>query len=323
MPLGDLLNQVTLLRIHRFGPVDVQFQDALVSSAVVWYRNEKSAPDYNVEFTFGGTLNEPKISQLIPVITLQPEKKWNRIPRHGTKNIESRITLSSLFTIKRGIATGDNHFFILTREQIIENELPPKFFIPILPGPRYLTIDEIPADAVGNPDIEHRLFLMDCNLPEEYIKTQYPTLWRYLESGKSSVALRYLCRTRNPWYSQEKRQPSQFICTYMGRGNFKNNHPFRFILNYSRAVAPNVYLLLYPKPFLAHAFSRDPGLVRRVWDLLKQIPAETLLNEARVYGGGLYKLEPGELANIPADSLLDLIPKRCSESRSSADCLIQ
>ena len=28
-----LLNQVTLLRIHRFDPSDVQFNDALVSSA--------------------------------------------------------------------------------------------------------------------------------------------------------------------------------------------------------------------------------------------------------------------------------------------------
>ena len=33
-----LLDQVTLLRIHRFDPMDVQFQDALVSSAVVWFK---------------------------------------------------------------------------------------------------------------------------------------------------------------------------------------------------------------------------------------------------------------------------------------------
>jgi methylase of polypeptide subunit release factors len=33
-----LLNHVTLLRIHRFDPTDVQFQAALVSSAVVWFK---------------------------------------------------------------------------------------------------------------------------------------------------------------------------------------------------------------------------------------------------------------------------------------------
>ena len=35
-----LLSRVTLLHIHRFDPNDVQFADALVSSAVVWFRNK-------------------------------------------------------------------------------------------------------------------------------------------------------------------------------------------------------------------------------------------------------------------------------------------
>ena len=34
---------------------------------------------------------------------------------------------------------------------------------------------------------------------------------------------------------------------------------------------------------------------------------ETLLGEDRVYGGGLHKLEPKELANLPVGSLLDLL----------------
>jgi len=37
-----LLNEVTLLQIHRFDPNDVQFDDALVSSSVVWFKNMKS-----------------------------------------------------------------------------------------------------------------------------------------------------------------------------------------------------------------------------------------------------------------------------------------
>ena len=36
-----LLNEVTLLQVHRFDPSDVQFHDALVSSAVVWFKNKK------------------------------------------------------------------------------------------------------------------------------------------------------------------------------------------------------------------------------------------------------------------------------------------
>ena len=51
-----LLNQVTLLRIHRFDPSEVQFKDAFVSSAVVWFRKEIPRPNHKVEFTYGGTL---------------------------------------------------------------------------------------------------------------------------------------------------------------------------------------------------------------------------------------------------------------------------
>ena len=42
-----LLNKVTLLHIHRFDPNDMQFADALVSSAVVWFR--KSLPPRDAE----------------------------------------------------------------------------------------------------------------------------------------------------------------------------------------------------------------------------------------------------------------------------------
>jgi len=304
-----LLNQVTLLRIHRFDPNDVQFRDALVSSTVVWFRKKKPPIDNKIEFTFGGSLTKPAMSRLVPSGILQYEKKWTRFPFRDARKPVNRVTLSALFTIKRGLATGDNKFFILTKEQINGEKLPMKFLKPILPSPRYLTLDEIPTDDDGNPALDHQLFLLDCPLPEEQLKIEYPSLWKYYESGKPSVSGRYLCRTRTPWYSQEKRLPSPLIFTYMGRSGTKRNRPFRFILNHSKATAANVYLLLYPKPFLADELSRDPKLLRQIWILLNQIHMDMFLEEGRVYGGGLHKMEPRELANIPVDHILDFIPE--------------
>jgi adenine-specific DNA-methyltransferase len=67
-------------------------------------------------------------------------------------------------------------------------------------------------------------------------------------------------------------------------------------------------LLLYPKPLLARALANKPELHRKIWEFLNSIDASTLLGEGRVYGGGLYKMEPRELANVPADAISGLLP---------------
>ena len=64
--------------------------------------------------------------------------------------------------------------------------------------------------------------------------------------------------------------------------------------------------MLYPKPALAAALAKDPSLAEKIWKFLNSIRAEDLLGEGRVYGGGLHKLEPNELSNVPADQILEL-----------------
>ncbi len=303
-----LLERVTLLRVHRFDPNEVQFEDALVSSAVIWLRKTAPPAEHEVEFTFGGSVAAPRISRKTPVSVISRESKWTRFPMAEARTATKGARLGDFFTIKRGIATGGNEFFILSKERIVSLGLPIECFRPILPGPRFLTEDEVMTNGDGNPVIDRLLFLLNCRLPETEIQTRYPALWRYLQSGKPEVAGRYLCRHRTPWYAQEDRPPTPFVCTYIGRGDAKNGRPFRFILNHSQATAANVYLLLYPKAALARALAQDASLSRKLWQALTQIDAHELLAEGRVYGGGLHKLEPSELAQAPADGILAMLP---------------
>lgn len=304
-----LLDKVTLLHVHRFDPSDVQFADALVSSAVVWFRKSPPPKDHVVRFTFGGTLFDPKLEREVPARVLAHEPKWTRFPRADVRGEDATWTLSDFFQTKRGIATGDNDYFILDAQEVASRHLPMELFRPILPSPRYLPSNEVAADENGWPLIDHRLFLLDTRLPEEDVRERFPTLFAYLESGKTrDVHARYLCRHRAPWYSQENRQPAPIVCTYLGRGDTKTGRPFRFILNNSKATVANVYLAMYPKPVLARALEGDPILIRRVWEVLNQIAPEQLLGEGRVYGGGLHKLEPGELGNVDATAIARLIP---------------
>jgi hypothetical protein len=308
-----LLNRVTLVRIHRFDPHDVQFDDVLVSSAVVFFRNAPPPPNHSVEFTYSGAVGRPEVSRCVSAEALCRETKWTRFPVAGTRDTSSSTTLGDYFHIKRGLVTGSNQFFILTPEQIEQQGLPWEWFRPILPSPRYLECDEVIGDKDGNPMLTQQLFLLDCRLPEEEVKTVSPVLWSYIETGIPEVSHRYLCRHRTPWYRQEERPHTPFVCTYIGRRNTKRGVPFRFIFNQSRATVPNVYLMLYPKPTLAQALQVEPTLAREVWRLLLNIQPDALLDEGRVYGGGVHKLEPSELSKVPLVGMHVLLSGKVQE----------
>jgi hypothetical protein len=101
----------------------------------------------------------------------------------------------------------------------------------------------------------------------------------------------------------------------MGRGS-DDKQPFRFIWNRSKAIGTNLYLMLYPQYSLAAMLRRHPDRAEAVHDLLRQVTGHELRGEGRVYGGGLNKIEPSELARISARSFVELWPELRSDVQS-------
>lgn len=101
----------------------------------------------------------------------------------------------------------------------------------------------------------------------------------------------------------------------MGRGSGNGGKPFRFILNRSRAIATNTFLNLYPKPHLEARLAREAGLLDRIWTELNNLDSSSMKAEGRVYGGGLHKMEPKELAKVPVPALGDLIVPTLVQTR--------
>jgi adenine-specific DNA-methyltransferase len=305
-----LTEKVSLLYVHRFCPSDVQFDDALVSSTVVIFQKRPPEPGHVCQFSFGGALSNPAKSEPIELGRLLETQKWTSLStfeHNGRKRRNKTVLLGELFTVRRGLATGNNNFFILPKSDLRQFGIPLCCVRPILPSPRHLPQVVIESDQDGWPIIDKPLALIDCNLSEEEIRNQYPKFWQYLEQGiRDGVDKTYLTSRRTPWYSQEKRDAPPFLCTYMGRNREK---PFRFIWNRSRATAANAFLLLYPKEAFSLAIAKDPTLHEKVFELLRTIHADEFIGEGRVYGGGLYKMEPSEFMRLPADDICKLIPK--------------
>ncbi len=302
-----LTERVTLLHIHRFCPTDAQFADELVSSAVVVFRKSPPPPGHHARFSFAGPIDSPHSEARIPIDTLKHSRKWTQFPASMTLRESGELTLGDIFSIKRGLATGSNSFFILNADEIKEHGIPRRFLKPILPGPRHLQTDIVEALPDGTPCISPQLYLLDCAEQEEKIMERWPRFYAYLKYGRAQdVHAAYLSSHRTPWYSQEQRPPAPFLCTYMGRSR-NGRHPFRFIWNQSRATAHNVYLMLYPVGPLREALNNHPELAARVFEALRRITPEQLLSEGRVYGGGLHKVEPKELAQIPAQTVLQSV----------------
>jgi hypothetical protein len=301
-----LLEHVTLVQVHQFDPADLQFDDALVSSTVLWLRNEAPPDDHEVLFTQGGTHGEPTRGRRVPVETLRALPKWHRLFEEPTAASGEAATVGELFSIKRGLVTGANDFFMMTREEAQARDLPGEFLKPILPSPRHLSEDTVEADPDGRPLVAPELLLLDCSLSEDEVRARYPALWVYLEEGREQeLHERYLCSRRSPWYAQEARDPAPLVCPYMGRSSeASDSGPFRFILNQSDAVVANVYLNLYPKPRLLRALREQPSLLENIWETLAtRVSTDTFVANGRTYGGGLHKMEPKELENVPVPGL--------------------
>lgn len=202
--------------------------------------------------------------------------------------------LSHFAKVVRGIATGGNEFFFLTREQIHSHGLPEKCFRRAIGRTRDCPSDCLTTagldrlEAAGRPT----WLLNLANESNEKLPIQLQT---YLRSGEQAgLPEKALIKTRRPWYKMEKRTPPAILFAYLGRRDC------RFILNVANVVPLTSFLCVYPWD------TTETG-AKKLWRALNH--PDTLANLSFVsksYGGGALKTEPRQLDRLEIpQSVLD------------------
>jgi hypothetical protein len=297
-----LTTRVQLLHVHTFDTSAPRFENALVSSSAVLFRNRAPEDKDKVVLSYGPRLDQPDLEETHSLGTLRRVPKWRLLlsaDMRACASDEGRVSIGDLFHVRRGIATGSNKHFVINEQVRSKYGIPDQALVPLLPPPR-----DMPQSGVVNarpdglPVLDSRLWLIDSQMSLAEIEREYPSFYGYLASVRDEVGSRALVARRTPFYRQEQRPPPMIVASNMGKLSRVGGAPVRFYLNRSNATVLNNYIALYPRPRLADAFESSDLTVEDVFAALGAIDPIEFQIFGRRYGGGLFKLEPGDLAKV-------------------------
>lgn len=198
---------------------------------------------------------------------------------------DENFYLSDFADVMRGIATGANEFFFLTKQQVESIGIPSEFLKRAVGRTKDVSGDVLTEADLENLDNKNRpTYLLSINGHSDFPKT----IIDYLEIGENlGLPNRALIRQRKPWYKMEKRIVPPILFAYLGRRST------RFIKNEANVLPLTSFLCVYP-------FYSDKKHLENLWQALNH--KDTLKNlklVSKSYGSGAIKVEPNNLRKLP------------------------
>ncbi len=209
------------------------------------------------------------------------------LSRPPSDRSDAGAVLADFARVMRGIATGANEFFFLTRRQATELKIPAEMLLPAVGRTRDVPAEEITHDTLRQLEAAGRPTLLFA--PDGRDLDDFPEAARdYLRQGRGAgLDQRPLIAMRRPWYRMETRKAPPFLFAYLGRRNA------RFIRNLAGVMPLTGFLCVYPH-------REDADSIDRIWQTLRH--PDTVKNLALVgksYGAGAIKVEPRALERLP------------------------
>ncbi|MEZ3145552.1 class I SAM-dependent DNA methyltransferase [Halobaculum sp. MBLA0143] len=223
---------------------------------------------------------------------LEADEDWrNYVRPDSLDSLPELRSFGEIADIKRGIATGMNDFFCLTRADVEAYGLDEEYLVRTLrrtDGMEALRVDEDHWER--RRDAGETVWLLYC-----YDEDGNPVdrdaddaLAAYLDRGEELGARdTHLAGSRSPWYAVDRRDPPDILATYMSKSGFDffvNEADVRTLNNLH-----NVYL-----------HDGDADAARAVLAYLNSTVADRVTRHlSRKYADDLGKLEISDLEDVP------------------------
>ena len=211
----------------------------------------------------------------------------SRLPQN---EIQEGKPLGEFARVIRGIATGANVFFFMTRGRARELKIPDKFLLSAIGKTRDIVGNVITVQTLEKLDAEGKPTLL-LSLGGTGMDGFPEAVCSYLKSGEEAgIPKKILISKRKPWYKMEVRKAPPFLFSYLGRKHV------RFVRNEADVVPLTGFLCVYPNSNSRQHLSALEKALNHPKTL------ENLKLVGKSYGGGAVKVEPRQLEKL-------LIPK--------------
>lgn len=281
--VNHMLKQIVIFSNER----DI-FPDAITTVCVLLCKNDGKKE--SVKITRIETNEElEKISDIssfyqseIGSSDLRYDQKWTPIllSLFSRQERPSGFCKLSLYgSFNRGIATGANDFFALTKTEIEKYGIDSNNYCKCI-----TKSSQIRKSVFTEYDFEN-LYIADKPVHCLDVKDHgNREVQNYLKEGERlGYHERYLTKTRGVWYKIENRKPAPIMIGVFNRGRIK------VIRNFSSAITFTCFHCFYPNLF------GEKYLNKLFVYLLSDLGQEIVKSNKRSYGDELDKFEPGDL----------------------------
>ncbi len=233
-------------------------------------------------------LNTSKCESAAPNLTTEKGRYIDSRTAHLLDELEQHPAvkeISDLATVRIGLVTGANRYFIRDAKELERLGIPPEFWVRLVSRTRWLPgLDFTEEDLKKLVDSGKRAILVRPMSAHE----DTPGVGRWINEGlEGGIHKRYKCTIRDPWFRVDLQTvPDAFAtCTRMGA-------PL-LVLNRAGSQCTNaLHALSWRRGVDASASAIAVGFLTSAVSVWSEL-------YGRRYGGGVLKIEPGTLKRTP------------------------